>query len=95
MIWTIREYEEIEPIILSVGEEDEVSIKQVAEAIVEAMEFKGSVEVTQHLKWFLQIFCSMIYQKLTANTKRLLVMQNCVNTCRISSLCLLMKVSVY
>jgi len=50
MIWTIREYEEIEPIILSVGEEDEVSIKQVAEAIVEAMEFKGSVEVTQHLK---------------------------------------------
>lgn len=45
MIWTIREYEEIDPIILSVGEEDEVSIKQVADAIVESMEFKGPVEV--------------------------------------------------
>lgn len=45
MIWTVREYEEIDPIILSVGEEDEVSIKQVADAIVEAMEFKGQVEV--------------------------------------------------
>ena len=45
MIWTIREYEEIEPIILSVGEEDEVSIKQVAEEIVKAMEYKGAVEV--------------------------------------------------
>lgn len=45
MIWTLREYEEIEPIILSVGEEDEVSIKQVADAIVEAMEYTGTVEV--------------------------------------------------
>lgn len=53
MIWTIREYEEIEPIILSVGEEDEVSIKQVADAIVEAMEYKGSVEVIRPLKSFL------------------------------------------
>eukprot|EP00118_Oscarella_pearsei_P012300 m.89698 g.89698 ORF g.89698 m.89698 type:complete len:338 (+) comp36615_c0_seq16:519-1532(+) len=48
MLWTLREYEEIEPIILSevtftlpiqVGEEDEVSIKQVADMIAEAMDF--------------------------------------------------------
>ena len=45
MIWSMREYEEIEPIILSVGEEDEVSIKQVADAIVEVMEYSGVVEV--------------------------------------------------
>ena len=45
IIWTMREYEEIDPIILSVGEEDEVSIKQVADAIVQAMKYKGVVEV--------------------------------------------------
>jgi GDP-L-fucose synthase len=40
-IWTLREYKEIDPIILSVGEEDEVSIRQVADSIVAAMDFKG------------------------------------------------------
>jgi len=42
-IWVMRHYEEIEPIILSVGEEDEVSIKEAAEMIVEAMNFTGEV----------------------------------------------------
>lgn len=41
-IWSLREYDEIEPIILSVGESDEVSIKQVADAIVKAVDFKGT-----------------------------------------------------
>lgn len=44
MIWVLREYPEIDPIILSVGEEDEVSIKEAAEAVVEAMDFKGEVK---------------------------------------------------
>ncbi|KAK7107369.1 GDP-L-fucose synthase-like [Littorina saxatilis] len=43
MIWVLREYQEIDPIILSVGEEDEVSIKEAAETVLEAMEFKGEV----------------------------------------------------
>lgn len=42
-IWVLREYEEVDPIILSVGEEDEVSIKEAAESIVSAMDFKGDV----------------------------------------------------
>lgn len=42
-IWVLRNYDEIDPIILSVGEEDEVSIKEVAEMIVEAMNFNGEV----------------------------------------------------
>ncbi|XP_030075793.1 GDP-L-fucose synthase [Microcaecilia unicolor] len=42
-IWVLREYNEVDPIILSVGEEDEVSIKDAAEAIVEAMDFKGKL----------------------------------------------------
>ncbi|KAM9303316.1 GDP-L-fucose synthase [Morus bassanus] len=42
-LWVLREYDEVEPIILSVGEEDEVSIREAAEAIVEAMDFRGEL----------------------------------------------------
>ncbi|CAL1709605.1 unnamed protein product [Somion occarium] len=40
-IWQLREYDDVEPIIFSVGEDEEVSIKQVTDAIVKAMDFKG------------------------------------------------------
>ncbi|KAI0293924.1 hypothetical protein BC826DRAFT_1013252 [Russula brevipes] len=40
-IWQLREYNDIEPVILSVGEDEEVSIKQVADAIVAAVGFEG------------------------------------------------------
>lgn len=43
IIWVLREYQEIDPIILSVGEEDEVSIKDAALAVAEALDFKGEV----------------------------------------------------
>lgn len=42
-VWTLRNYDSIEPIILSVGEEDEVTIREVADWIAEAMDFKGTV----------------------------------------------------
>ncbi|XP_077439597.1 GDP-L-fucose synthase-like isoform X1 [Vanacampus margaritifer] len=42
-IWVLREYSEVDPIILSVGEEDEVSIKEAADAVVQALDFKGEV----------------------------------------------------
>ena len=42
-LWVLREYDEVDPIILSVDEKDEMSIKESAEAVVEAMEFKGEV----------------------------------------------------
>jgi len=42
-VWVMRSYEEIEPIILSVNEEDEVSIKEVAESVIESMDFRGEV----------------------------------------------------
>lgn len=44
-VWMLREYEEIDPIILSTGEDEEVSIKQVADAIVKAMDFQGEYQV--------------------------------------------------
>ena len=43
MLWTPRDYPERDPIILSVGEEDEVSIKDVVDMIAEAIEFKGEI----------------------------------------------------
>ena len=42
-IWAVRHYEEVDPVIFSVGEEDEVSIREAAEMIVEAMSFTGEV----------------------------------------------------
>lgn len=42
-LWVARHYDDPNPIILSVDESDEITIKQVVEMIVEAMEFKGEV----------------------------------------------------
>jgi len=42
-IWAIRNYEDIEPIIFSVDESDEISIADVAKLVLEAFEFKGNV----------------------------------------------------
>lgn len=41
LLWQLWEYNEIAPIIFSVGESEEVSIRQVADAIVKTMGFKG------------------------------------------------------
>ncbi|XP_068174977.1 GDP-L-fucose synthase-like isoform X2 [Antennarius striatus] len=43
ILWVLKEYKETDPIILSVGEEDEISIEEAAEVVVEAMDFKGEV----------------------------------------------------
>ncbi|ELU39514.1 GDP-L-fucose synthetase [Rhizoctonia solani AG-1 IA] len=40
-IWMLRDYESVEPLILSVGEDEEVSIRSVADAIVKAVGFEG------------------------------------------------------
>ncbi|TFL03832.1 epimerase-domain-containing protein [Pterulicium gracile] len=40
-VWQLREYDEPDPVIFSVGEDQEVTIKQVAEAIVKAVGFTG------------------------------------------------------
>ncbi|XP_070543591.1 GDP-L-fucose synthase-like isoform X2 [Ptychodera flava] len=42
-MWVLREYDEISPIILTVDEEDEVSVKDVAEMVIEAIGFQGEV----------------------------------------------------
>ena len=42
-IWAVREYNDVEPIIFSVDEADEISIADVAKLVLEAFEFKGNV----------------------------------------------------
>jgi GDP-L-fucose synthase len=43
MVWVLRSYEEADPIILSVGEEDEVSIADVAGGIAKAFGYESSL----------------------------------------------------
>lgn len=40
LLWVMREYNEIEPIILSVDEKDEISIKDAFDAVVKAFDYK-------------------------------------------------------
>ncbi|XP_067951558.1 GDP-L-fucose synthase-like [Watersipora subatra] len=42
-IWALREYEDFEPIIATVGEDEEFSIRETANMIVKAMNFTGPV----------------------------------------------------
>nr|CAI5828239.1 unnamed protein product [Callosobruchus analis] len=42
-LWVLREYNEVEPVILSVDEDSEVSIKELAEELVKAFDFKGKI----------------------------------------------------
>uniref|UniRef100_G3PGT5 GDP-L-fucose synthase n=1 Tax=Gasterosteus aculeatus aculeatus TaxID=481459 RepID=G3PGT5_GASAC len=43
IIWALRRYEEVAPIILSVGEKDEISIKEAVDMIAKALDFKGEI----------------------------------------------------
>ena len=43
-VWVTRDYNEPDPIILSVDEADEVTIKDVALAVAKAMKFEGKIE---------------------------------------------------
>lgn len=42
-VWVLRSYNSVEPIILSVDEQDEISIAQLAQSIVNAFGFKGQL----------------------------------------------------
>jgi len=61
-VWVLREYQEVEPVILATDEEDEVSIKEVAEMILEAFDFKGEVK-------FLTDKADGQYKKTASNAK--------------------------
>uniref|UniRef100_A0A667YXU1 GDP-L-fucose synthase n=1 Tax=Myripristis murdjan TaxID=586833 RepID=A0A667YXU1_9TELE len=46
IVWVLREYDEIDPIILSVAEEDEVSIKDAVEIIFDTTKSDGQMKKT-------------------------------------------------
>ena len=60
MIWVLREYKEVDPIILSVNEQDEVSIREAAMAVVNAMGFE-----------VLQSHCTMVVASRHRTHRRL------------------------
>lgn len=66
MIWTLYEYNEIDPIILSTGEDEEISIKDVADAIVKAVGFEGDYQV--RLAIGTGLMSSLIHPRRTDNT---------------------------
>jgi len=41
-IWQLREYDSVEPVILSVAKEDEISIRDLANSIVKVMNYQGT-----------------------------------------------------
>lgn len=43
MIWTLRHYDSVDPIILSVPEAAEVTIKDAAMAVVKGMKYEGKI----------------------------------------------------
>jgi GDP-L-fucose synthase len=43
LVWAVKNYDDVEPLILSVDEADEVSIGMVAAIIADAMEFNGKM----------------------------------------------------
>lgn len=58
----MRNYHEVDPIILSVGEEDEVSIADAAKMIASAMEFEGNVvfDTDKVICFFLILFSFVV-----------------------------------
>uniref|UniRef100_A0A8D3AGH9 GDP-L-fucose synthase n=1 Tax=Scophthalmus maximus TaxID=52904 RepID=A0A8D3AGH9_SCOMX len=43
IIWALREYKEVEPIIASVGVDEEITIKEAVHMIAESLDFKGKI----------------------------------------------------
>jgi len=43
LVWTLMNYDQTSPLILSVDEQDEISIGDVANLVLKAMDFKGEV----------------------------------------------------
>lgn len=64
ILWVLRSYEEVEPIILSVGEEDEISIGEAAQLVADA--FKDRINIT--LKYD-RSFSDGQYKKTASNRK--------------------------
>ena len=57
-VWALREYEEADPLILSVDEADEVSIEAVSRMVLKAFDFKGEVRMFCFQK---VVYCMVVF----------------------------------
>ena len=72
IIWVLLNYQDHQPIILSVGEEDEISIGQAAQLIADSFSKKFSDESSQfQIQIEYDLNCSDGQFKKTANNKKL------------------------
>lgn len=97
MIWVLRQYNCVDPIVLSVDESAEVTIYDVAEAIAKAFNFKVRsclpfIETIFHWQnYFFRANLSVIRAKRMDNIRRRHLMQNYASYCRTLSLQTLRK----
>lgn len=70
-IWALKEYNEIEPIIFSVDESDEITIKDAVNEIIKAMDFCGEVIVK-----IIIILQFLITKLFIFNIKKSMIPQN-------------------
>jgi GDP-L-fucose synthase len=69
ILWVLEEYKEKDSIILSVGEEDEVSIKTVAKEIAKCFNYDNNIE-------FDKSFSDGQYKKTADNSKLMSLLEN-------------------
>lgn len=91
IVWVLRSYTEIDPIILSVDEAEEISIRDAALAVADAMGFKGEIVVRDrpHDGHAARRPCSAARSSTRArpmdSTRRPHRTPSCAGTCRTSS----------
>ena len=66
ILWVLREYEEIQPIILSVDEADEVSISEVVEYVADAIDYHN-IEVSN---WMILLYEQYDHSKADGQFKK-------------------------
>ena len=66
ILWTLLNYNEVEPIILSVGEEEEISIGEAAQLVADAFTKETSIKIQLEYD---QTFSDGQFKKTACNTK--------------------------
>lgn len=83
-VWVMRQYHSPEPIILSVGEEDEVSIGDVAQMVADGMGFTGKIiyDTTKSDGQFKKTACNKKLMSLNPDFKFKPIAEGIAESCR-------------
>lgn len=81
ILWVMREYNEVDPIILSVDEKDEISIKDAFDAVVKSFDYKVIIfKSNSNLLYCFRVKLFMTLVNLMVNSRKPHQTLNCVNT---------------